>query len=87
MSRKSKRKQEFKIPRKLVEDELERSTQAVKNFQFLLACILHQSGGLLEVREDTMEHVKSCTSIDFTDEHDELRKVYIFKVKFGLPKE
>ena len=74
---------EFSMPSKLVEDELERSMQAVRNFQFLLACILHQSGGLLEVREETMEYVKSRSSLDFIDQYDKLRKVYVFRVKFG----
>jgi hypothetical protein len=59
--------------------------QAVKNFQFLLACILHQSGGAYEVYEKTMAFVKSRSSLDFKDRHDEPRKLYVFEVTFGDP--
>ena len=78
-----KDKKDFVMPIKLVEEELQRSMDAVRNFQFLLACLVHQGGGVLEIRQETMDYVKNATSLDFFDEHDEKRKVYVFKVKFG----
>ena len=78
-----KDKKDFIMPMKLIEEELQRSMDAVRNFQFLLACLVHQGGGVLEIRQETMDYVKNATSLDFFDEHDEKRKVYVFRVKFG----
>ncbi len=83
MNKNKKGKKDFSMPMKLVEEELQRSMTAVQNFQFLLACLIYQAGGVLEVRQDAMDYVKNATSLDFFDEYDELRKVYVFRVKFG----
>ena len=76
-------KGEFNMPLKLVEEELERTLNLLRHSQFLLACILHQSGGLIEIRDETRDYVKDRTSLDFFDQYDEKRKVYIFRMKFG----
>ena len=76
-------KEEFNMPLKLVEEELERTLTLLRHSQFLLACILYQAGGLIEIRDETRDYVKDCTTLDFTDQYDKLRKVHMFRVKFG----
>ena len=71
------------MPIKLVEAELERTLKLLRHSQFLLACILYQSGSLIEIRDETRNYVKNCTALDFFDQYDEQRKVYVFRVKFG----
>lgn len=76
-------KGEFNMPLKLVEEELKRTLKLLRHSQFLLACIIYQSGGLIEIRDETRDYVKNCTTLDFTDQYDERRKVYVFRAKFG----
>ena len=86
MSKKSqarKDKKDFIMPMKLIEEELQRSMDAVRNYQFLIACIIYQAGGVLEIRQETKDYVSNTTSLNFADKFDEKRKVHVFRVKFG----
>ena len=64
-------------------EQIRQMNQAIANHQFMLACLIHQGGGLAEISEETMEFVKKQTAINFMDQFDELRKVYVFRVIFG----
>ena len=83
MNKNKKGKKDFSMPMKLVEEELQRSMDAVRNYQFLIACIIYQAGGVLEIRQETKDYVSNTTSLNFADKFDEKRKVHVFRVKFG----
>jgi hypothetical protein len=51
----------------------------VANYQFFLACIIHQSGGKVIVPDSIMNDIREQAGIEFKEEYDEERKATIIR--------
>jgi len=56
--------------------------ETVAQFQFIMACFIHQSGGQIEISAETVELIENLPSVEFGNEFDAERKMFIFRTAY-----
>lgn len=56
--------------------------ETVAQFQFIMACFIHQAGGQLEISAETVETIEALPSVEFGNEFDDKRKMFIFRTAY-----
>lgn len=56
--------------------------ETVAQYQFIMACLIHQSGGQIEISADTVEIIENLPAVEFGNEFDNERKVFVFRTAY-----
>lgn len=68
-------------------EQLRKMEIALAKLQFMLACVIHQGGGIIEIRDETRDHIAMQERISFVTSEERMRRVHTVKVDLEERKE